>query len=178
LALRNLIPKPAIQARIKSMAREIEQALALGELDVLILLKGAFLFGSDLVRNLEKVQSVHFAQPKSYRGDAKTAGQLEWHGPQSLENKAPTILILDEILDTGATLARAKKEMQSSGFDRVLTAVLLRKNRPEPPVIEADFVGFEIPDHFVVGFGLDYGEKFRHLDGIFILEPEEALHDR
>lgn len=172
MGLRNLIPKPALQCRIETLAGEIAQATGNNGLDVLILLKGAFLFGSDLVRSMPQVQAVHFAQPKSYRGEAQVAGQLEWKGPKTVEKLSDTLLILDEILDTGATLKRAKQEMHQFGYKQVITSVLLRKNRSEPPAIEADFVGFEIPDHFVVGYGLDYGEKYRHLDGVFILDPE------
>lgn len=170
MGLRNLIPKPALEARIQTLGQEIQTALSPDPLDVLILLKGAFLFGSDLIRSMERVQSIHFAQPKSYRGDSQVAGELDWKGPKEINRLSPRLLILDEILDTGATLKRAREEMALFGYDSIHTAVLLRKERAEPPVIEADFVGFEIPDYFVVGYGLDLGEKYRNLDGVFIYE--------
>ena len=81
-------------------------------------------------------------------------------------------MIVDDILDSGRTLAAVTQIARDAGAARVRTCVLLRKKLPNPPVVEADHVGFEIPDEFVVGYGLDYDGVYRNLPDICVLKPE------
>lgn len=170
--LKVLIPTKAIRHRIRQLAAEIEQTVP-EPFDVLILIKGAFVFGSDLIRNLPQVQSIHFARPKSYHGTSTTPGALTWQWPEALVPRAKTLLVLDDILDSGSTMKAAGDLAQKAGYERILFGVLLRKIRTVQPKTEAHFVGFEIPDLFVVGYGLDFNELYRALPYIGILSEGE-----
>ena len=171
--LKVLIPQEAISLRIGKLAGEIEQIVP-GNMDVLILIKGAFVFGSDLIRSLSRIRSIHFARPKSYHGNATTPGSLSWQWPEDLVPQAKTLLIVDDILDSGSTMKEAGELARKCGYERVLYAVLLRKVRSSAPKIEAHFVGFEIPDFFVVGYGLDFNENYRALPYIGVIEEMNA----
>ncbi len=167
--LKVLIPPKAISLRIRGMATEIEQAAPENK-DVLILLKGAFIFGSDLIRSLSSISSIHFARPKSYYGESTNPGALSWKWPEDLIPQSKTLLIIDDILDSGSTLKAAGHLARASGYDKILFAVLLRKIRSIPPMTEAHFVGFDTPDLFVVGYGLDFNENHRNLPFIGVIE--------
>lgn len=154
------------------MAEEIERIVP-NSLDVLILIKGAFVFGSDLIRSLPKVKSIHFARPKSYLGTSTTPGTLTWQWPDDLTPHSKTLLVIDDILDSGSTMKAAGELARKSGYERIIFAVLLRKIRPVAPKTEAHFVGFEIPDLFVVGYGLDFNENFRALPYIGVIQEDD-----
>ncbi len=171
--LKVLIPPKAISLRIGQLAAEIEQIVT-GNMDVLILIKGAFVFGADLIRSLSQIRSIHFARPKSYHGHATTPGSLTWQWPEDLVPQAKTLLIVDDILDSGSTMKEAGELARKCGYERVLYAVLLRKVRSSAPITEAHFVGFEIPDLFVVGYGLDFNENYRALPYIGVIEGPDA----
>ncbi len=171
--LKVLIPPKAISLRIGQLAAEIEQIVT-GNMDVLILIKGAFVFGADLIRSLSQIRSIHFARPKSYHGHATTPGSLTWQWPEDLVSQAKTLLIVDDILDSGSTMKEAGELARKCGYERVLYAVLLRKVRSSAPITEAHFVGFEIPDLFVVGYGLDFNENYRALPYIGVIEDPDA----
>ena len=171
--LKVLIPPKAISLRIGQLAAEIEQIVT-GNMDVLILIKGAFVFGADLIRSLSQIRSIHFARPKSYHGHATTPGSLTWQWPEDLVPQAKTLLIVDDILDSGSTMKEAGELARKCGYERVLYAVLLRKVRSSAPITEAHFVGFEIPDLFVVGYGLDFNENYRALPYIGVIEDPDA----
>lgn len=167
--LKVLIPQKAISHRIRQLAADIEQTVP-EPVDILILLKGAFVFGSDLVRSLSNIRSIHFARAKSYHGTATTPGDLTWQWPQDLVPNAKNLLILDDILDSGSTLKEAGELALKAGYQKVFSAVLLRKIRANPPRTEANFIGFEIPELFVVGYGLDHNENYRALPYIGVID--------
>lgn len=166
--IRVLIPEAAIQQRVRDLAAEINHTVA-GSVDVLILLKGAWIFGADLARSLARVNAVHFAKAKSYLGSATTPEKICWNWPEELTPQGKTLLILDDILDSGATIKEAKLLAQKAGYQQVHSVVLMRKVRADLPLGESDFVGFDIPDLFVLGYGLDHDERYRTLPFIGVL---------
>ena len=109
----------------------------------------------------------------SYPGTSTEARELKLKHDLKADIKGKDVLIVDDILDTGKTLGLVVDTLRQREPKSVRSCVLVRKNRLVPPKIEADFVGFEVPDEFVIGYGLDYDDFFRNLPGIAILEKDE-----
>ncbi|MFQ5974262.1 MAG: hypoxanthine phosphoribosyltransferase [Alphaproteobacteria bacterium] len=133
---------------------------------VLSLLKGSFIFAADLVRALHDRGvkcRVEFLTVASYGNATESSGRLRIEGelPDDLGDKA--VLLIDDILDTGRTLKWARDAVLEAGASRVLTCVLLDKPERREVDVAADYVGFTIPDRFVVGYGIDYAQQYRDL---------------
>lgn len=161
-ALKPLISERRIQKRVRELAAEIVRDHADEELAVLALLDGAFVFVADLVRHLDLPGlRVHFVRAASYGGRTTSAGRVELGKIPDLDGR--TVLIVDDILDTGRTLAAVCRAIV--GAAQVKTCVLLDKpTRREPEGLQvADYIGFTVPDVFVVGYGLDWDGRLRHL---------------
>ena len=162
-----LIPEEEIKRRISQLAEEIEKHFPPdGELVVVGLLKGSFVFVSDLVRELERPVIVDFMSVSSYRGTEST-GNVEVKKDLDTDIKGKHVLLVDDILDTGRTFKKVLQLLQTREPKEIKTCVLLDKPSRRVVDIKADFVGFEIPDHFVVGYGLDWDEMGRNLRGIY-----------
>ncbi len=168
-----LINEQILQSRIKELALEVESKLPKNiPIVVLPLLSGAFLFTADLVRHWQFSFELDFMGLSSYRGSTES-GEIEWthHVKTDLENKH--VLIIDDILDTGKTIVEAINGISKKNPLSIQTCVLLKKDqdRIKTQQKQADFVGFAIPDHFVVGYGLDFELKFRQLPFVGVLSP-------
>ncbi len=165
---RTLIRAAAIRGRVRAMARRIATDHAHGELVLLALMDGAFCFVADLARAipLDDVR-LHFVRASSYGGGTTSRGTVDLGAMPDLAGKQ--VVIVDDILDTGRTLARAVQAC--AGAARVRTCVLLDKpaRRVAGGLERADYVGFVIDDVFVVGYGLDHDGRFRHLPEIRVL---------
>ncbi|MBT8488564.1 MAG: hypoxanthine phosphoribosyltransferase [Gemmatimonadetes bacterium] len=152
-----------IQARVRELAAEISEAYGTEDrLLVLCLLKGAFLFTSDLVRHITLPVQLDFMVAASY-GDAKeTSGEVtvRYDPPMDLTGRA--VLLVEDIIDTGTTLAALVPRLVEQGAARVDVCALLHKREPTA-VVEARWVGFDAPNSFLVGYGLDHAEDFRQL---------------
>ena len=162
-----LIPEEEIKRRISQLAEEIEKHFPPdGELVVVGLLKGSFVFVSDLVRELKRPVIVDFMSVSSYRGTEST-GNVEVKKDLDTDIKGKHVLLVDDILDTGRTFKKVLQLLRTREPEEIKTCVLLDKPSRRVVDIKADFVGFEIPDHFVVGYGLDWDEMGRNLRGIY-----------
>jgi hypoxanthine phosphoribosyltransferase len=136
---------------------------------VIGVLTGSLMFLADLTRQLDLPHRIGFIQASSYRGDATTAGELHI-GPELFPDiRDRHVLLLDDILDTGQTLARLIAHLQGFGPLSVRSAVLLRKCGRQRIAVEPAYCGFDILDAFVVGYGLDYNDEYRHLPYIAVL---------
>ncbi len=169
-----LISATDIQSRVKELAIQIQSQLPVEKpIVILPLLSGSFLFASDLVRHWQFAFELDFIGISSYRKSTQS-GLTEWTHKVKVDIKNKHVLIIDDILDTGKTLNEAKKELSKSEPTAIHTCVLLEKNlkTPHPIRCQADFTGFKIPDHFVVGYGLDFALKFRQLPFVGILSPK------
>jgi len=160
-----LFDADTIASRVRGLAEQIRERLP-EDLVVVGLLKGAFVFVADLVRALDAVglrPRVEFLQVSSYGLSKESSGNVKVIGgmPGTIEGR--TVLLVDDIQDTGRTLAFTKKLLEDQGATRVWTCALLDKPSRRVVDIEADMVGFTIPDVFVVGYGIDYAEQWRHL---------------
>jgi hypoxanthine phosphoribosyltransferase len=166
-----LIPAERIQARVAELARQIAVDYRDRPVTIVGVLTGSLMFLADLVRHLDLPLRIGLIQASSYRGAATTPGQLHIHPELVPDVKGRNVLLLDDILDTGQTLAYLVQHLQSLGTVSLRTAVLLRKQGRQTVSLEPDYCGFDIPNAFVVGYGLDFNDEYRHLPYIAVL-PE------
>jgi hypoxanthine phosphoribosyltransferase len=168
-----LIPADRIDERVSEMAVEIARAYAGKPVTVVGILTGCLVFTADLIRRIDLPLRVAFVTASSYRGETTIPGRLEIRDDLLPDIAGRDILLLDDILDTGKTLTRVVAHLIDRGATSVKVGVLLRKlGRQEVP-FEPEFVGFTIPDTFVVGYGLDFNDEYRHLPFIGVL-PSRA----
>src|SRR5436305_5690439 len=164
-----LIPAEKIRDRLDSLAVEIARAYDGRPVTVVGILNGCLMFLAALVRRIDLPLRVAFLTASSYRGTATGPGKLEIRDEILPDLVGRHILLLDDILDTGKTLTRVVAHLIDRGAESVKVGVLLRKvGRQEVP-FEPDFVGFTIPDKFVVGYGLDFNDEYRHLPFVGVL---------
>lgn len=166
-----LITDRQIARRVAALARNIQRDFAGRELVVVSLLNGTVLFLADLIRNLSIPLRLDFIGVSSY-GAGTQSGDLIFTKELRLEVRGRDVLLVDDILDTGRTMARVMAKLRALEPRRIRTCVLLDKPARRVENIQADYVGFEIPDYFVVGYGLDYAERYRNLPFVGVLHPE------
>jgi hypoxanthine phosphoribosyltransferase len=164
-----LIPADRIRTRLDELAADITRAYEGKPVTVVGVLTGCLMFVADVVRRIDLPLRVAFVTASSYRGAATTPGALAVRDDSLPDLTGRHVLLLDDILDTGRTLTRVVAHLLDRGAASVRVGVLLRKvGRQEVP-FEPDFVGFTIPDKFVVGYGLDHDDEYRHLPFIGVL---------
>lgn len=171
---RVLVDEAVIQRRVESMAKEIDQDFPQGPIVVIILLKGALVFAADLLRRIPRELSIECLNVASYHGGLESSGQVDFLDRHFPEVKGKHVLLLDDILDTGRTLHAVSVRMKEEGAEAVHSGVLLAKDKKRAKEVEADYVGFEIGDEFVVGYGLDYKGKYRNLPYVGVLKLSAA----
>ena len=168
---RILITETQIANRIRVMSREIGREFNGREMVVVSLLSGTVMFLADLIRNLSLPLRLDFMGVSSY-GAGTESGDLVFTKELRLDVRGRDVLLVDDILDTGKTLSRVLDKLRALKPRRIQTCVLLNKAARRTEDVEADYVGFEIPDFFVVGYGLDFAERYRDLPYIGTLEPK------
>jgi hypoxanthine phosphoribosyltransferase len=161
--MRVLITEDQIRKRVDELAAQIARTYAVQPLTIVGVLTGCLVFLADLIRRLDLPLKIALVQASSYRGATTTPGQLHVQDELLPDLKGRHILLIDDILDTGRTLRHMESHLRSLGTASVRTAVLLRKEGRQEVPIEPDFVGFTIPNEFVVGYGLDYDDEYRNL---------------
>jgi hypoxanthine phosphoribosyltransferase len=165
-----LIPAEEIRQRVDELGREIASAYPNHEpVTIVGVLTGSLVFLADLIRRLDLPLRIALIQASSYRGETTSPGELRIHPEMALDVRGRHVLLLDDILDTGRTLARLVEHVQALAPRSVRVVVLLRKRGRQVVPLEPDFWGFEIPDEFVIGYGLDYNDEYRHLPFIGVL---------
>ena len=169
-----LITDVQLARRVRSLAREIERDYSRRELVVVSLLNGTVLFLADLIRHLSLPLRLDFMGVSSY-GAGTDSGELVFTKELRLDMRGRDVLLVDDILDTGKTLSRVIPKLRALKPRRIKVCVLLDKPSRRVEKVAADYVGFEIPDVFVVGYGLDYAEKYRNLPFVGVLRPEIYL---
>jgi hypoxanthine phosphoribosyltransferase len=177
LSIEELISKELIDQRLDELSDEIHKFYGDNRPLMIGLLKGAVVFLADLMRRLNWPVEIDFMGVSSYRGET-SQGRLELTGNCSLPLKNRDLLIVDDILDSGNTLARIDSILSESSPKSIRHCVLLEKERKRSGTVQAEFVGFRIPDVFVVGYGLDYQEKFRNLPYIGKIHIPETVEDK
>lgn len=171
-----LLNQAEIQQRVRELGRQIEADYQGQPLTIVAVLTGSLIFLADLIRQIQLPLRVALLQASSYRGTTTVAGSLTVNESFILDVAGRHVLLLDDILDTGHTLATLVERMSERGALSVRTAVLLRKIGRQEVHLEPDYCGFPIPDAFVVGYGLDYNDDYRHLPHVAILPSGDEGH--
>ncbi len=177
LPLPVLLSAAQIHQRVGELAEEIAPEYRDRPLTIVGVLTGSLMFLADLVRRLDVPLRIGFIQASSYRGAATQPGALHIGQEIRAEIRGRHVLLLDDILDTGQTLRFLVGHLNEVGAASVKVGVLLRKLGRQVHPVHADFVGFDIPDEFVVGYGLDYNDEYRHLPYVAVL-PRELYANR
>jgi hypoxanthine phosphoribosyltransferase len=167
---RILIPERQIAGRVRQMSRQIERDFKGRDLVIVSLLNGTVMFLADLVRHISLPLRLDFIGVSSYRAGMES-GELVFTKALRLEVGRRDVLLVDDILDTGITMSCVLAKLQALKPRRIKICVLLNKAARRVAAIQADYVGFEIPDEFVVGYGLDFAERYRNLPFVGVLHP-------
>ncbi len=167
-----LVDEATIKARLRKLGDEINAAYRGRELTVIAIINGAIIFVADLIRELDLAIQLDCIRVSSYRDEMRPVQEPEIIDRIRLDVEDVDVLLIDDILDTGKTLSRVCEIFRKMRPASLRTCVLLDKQTTRAVDFEADFVGFQIPDEFVVGYGLDFAERYRQLPCIGILKPE------
>ncbi len=169
---RVLISQTRIAKRVRQLARAIIDDAGGDEITILPILTGAMIFCGDLIRCMPVRMKIGLITVSSYPGKTIRSAAAQILSQQVGDIRDRHVLLVDDILDSGNTVRLVAPLLQSLGPATVRTCVLLRKDRPSARDVHVDYVGFEIPDEFVVGYGLDYDDYYRNLPDIVTLKRD------
>lgn len=169
---RIFVSEEQIANRIAELGSEIDVLYANQQLVVIAIINGALIFTADLIRHIRLPLKLDCLRASSYGDGMVPQSAPRLLDPIRLDVRDRHVLLIDDILDTGNTLTRVRNEIAKLGPSSLRTCVLLDKKARRQVPFEADLVGFQIPDEFVVGYGLDFAEKYRHLPCIGVLKKE------
>ena len=168
---RVLISQPQIARRVRELSRLIERDFNGRELVIVALLNGTVMFLADLIRHLSLPLRLDFIGVSSYR-DGTESRELIFTKELRLDVRGRDVLLIDDILDTGRTLKQVLAKLRALQPRRIKVCVLLEKKARRVEKVRADYVGFPIPDLFVVGYGLDFAERYRNLPFVGVLRSQ------
>ena len=173
--LRVLIAAAQIQARIREMGEQISRDYPSGNLHLICILKGACFFLTDLARAMKRDVFVDFMGISTYGKGKTTSGEVKVTKDLDISLEGADVLIVEDIVDSGVTLNYLMNLLEQRKPKSLRIATLLDKPERRLRPVVVSYVGFQIPDAFVVGYGLDFDEKYRNLDDICVLEEERPL---
>ena len=173
-SVRTLISQQRIQKRVGEMAREIRGDFPLEPLHLVSVLKGSVFFLTDLARELKGQISIDFISVSSYGQNTHSSGEVKLTRDLDSSIEGKTVIVVEDILDTGMTLQYLLRVFEQRKPRRLRVAVLLDKPERRVAKVRADYVGFTIPNEFVVGYGLDYAEKYRNRSDVGVLTLQKA----
>jgi hypoxanthine phosphoribosyltransferase len=173
-----LLSAQQLAAGIERLASEVRRDATDTPLTVIGVLTGSIMVVADLIRRLEGPVLLAMVRASSYRGTATSPGRLDLRLDLLPDLTGQDVLVVDDIFDSGRTMQALMGELKMRGAGRVRSLVLLRKKGRAQVVMQPDFIGFDIPDAFVVGYGLDFDGLWRHLPSIAVLEADDiARHE-
>jgi hypoxanthine phosphoribosyltransferase len=173
--LRVLISAETLQTRIRELGEQISRDYPSGQLHMICILKGACFFLTDLARAMKRDVFVDFMGISTYGKGKTSSGEVKVTKDLDISLEGADVLIVEDIVDSGVTLNYLMHLLEQRKPHSIRIAALLDKPERRLRPVHVNYVGFEIPDRFVVGYGLDYAEKYRNLDAICVLdEPSEA----
>lgn len=167
---KTLFSREEIAERVKGLGIEISKDYENKDLVVVSLLRGSFIFTSDLVRELSIPVEVDFMTTSSYGHSEETSGIVDIVHDIRTKIKGKDVLIVDDIMDSGFTLEKVVKHLESKGPNSIEVCVMLDKPERRKVELSPSYVGFTIPDVFIVGYGLNYGDFYRNIPYIFTFE--------
>ena len=168
--IENLIDRKTVENRIKELAKQIEKDYAGEEVYCVGLLKGSVVFLSDLVKEKNTPVIIDFMSVSTYGSETVSSGDVKILKDTDLDLRGKHVLIVEDIIDTGLTLEHVIRYFkESKGVKTLKTCTLLSKPERRKVNIDIDYVGFDVPDKFVIGYGLDYDQKYRNLPYIAVV---------
>ena len=170
--LRVLLSEDEIREKVRELGGKITADYKNSNLMLVTVLKGAVVFLADLMRQIDVPAEIDFMVVSSYGSGVKSSGVVKIVKDLDVPLAGKDILIVEDILDSGLTLSYIKELLESRGPRSIRSATLLDKPSRRKVDLQADYIGFSVPDEFVIGYGLDYDEKYRNLPYIGILKPE------
>ena len=170
--LKVLLTQEELREKAKELGRQITQDYQGKNLMIVTVLKGAVVFLADLMREIDVPAEIDFMVVSSYGAGTKSSGVVKIVKDLDVPLKDKDLLIVEDILDSGMTLSYLKELLEGREPRSIRIATLLDKPARRKVDLKADYIGYSVPDEFVVGYGLDYDEKYRNLPYIGILKPE------
>lgn len=167
-----LITKEEIAKRVKELGAQISKDFAGEEITFVCTLRGASIFFADLVREIDLDAELDFISASSYGAGTKSSGEVKLIKDLSAPINGKNVIIVEDIIDTGITLSYLTKMLKARSPKTLKVCALLDKRARREVEFEGDYIGFEIENEFVVGYGLDYNEKMRTLKDVCVLAPE------
>lgn len=167
-----LLSAEQIQDRVKSLAAQIDKDFEGEIIHMLVVLDGGCIFASDLVRALRGEVMLHFIKASSYGDRTTSAGRVRLKGGIQFEPKGQRVIVVDDIVDTGRTAEALRNRLEWYDPKEICYAALLSKPSRRLVPVEIKYLGFEIPNRFVVGYGMDFAQRFRHLADIHVISEE------
>jgi hypoxanthine phosphoribosyltransferase len=166
-----LYPEEQLKQRVRELAAQIREDLGSGDVLTVGVLRGAIMFYADLVREMDIPLNMNFMAVSSYGASSKSSGAVRIQYDLEEDIAGRNVLIVEDIVDSGLTLQYLTKTLRSRNPKMIKTCCLFDKPSRRTVEFQADYVGFEVPDVFIVGYGLDYAEKYRNLKYIGVLKP-------
>jgi hypoxanthine phosphoribosyltransferase len=172
--LEPLISATQIERRVAELARQIETDHRGAPLTLLVVLKGACVFAADLMRRIEIPFILDFVRASSYRNGMRSSGEVALDGEARLEIVGRHVILVEDIVDSGRTIAALAEALARLQPARLDVCALIHKHVAGARPVDIRYKGFDIPDEFVVGYGMDYAERYRNLPGIWRLTPIDS----
>ncbi len=163
-----VVPETEVQAALDRIALDVTRDLAEARPIAVAIMNGGLVFAGQLLTRLPFTLDCDYIHVRRY-GRLTVGGELEWIAGPHVDVRGRTVLLLDDILDEGRTLAVVREALLARGAAEIRIAAFARKERGEPPAIEADYVGVSVPDRFVFGFGMDVDGAYRNLPAVYAL---------
>ena len=167
-----LITKERLEERISELGKTISDDYNGKDILCIGILKGSVVFLSDLIRNITNNVSIDFMTVSSYGNSTESSGEIKIRKDLDTDISGKHILIVEDIVDSGITLSRLKKILLERNPASLKICTLLNKPERRTAEIDVDYIGFDIPNEFIIGYGLDYGEKYRELPFVGVLKRE------
>ncbi len=165
-----LLSEKKIRQRVDALAGMISQDFPRREIVLIGVLKGSFIFLADLARKIENPVKIDFVGLASYGSGTESCGKVKFTKDLQIPIRGKDVVVVEDIIDTGVTLRHLYRRLKARRPRSLKVIALLDKPERRTVTFQADYVGFEIPDHFVVGYGLDCGEEYRNLRGIYAIK--------
>ncbi len=168
-----LLPRDEIQQRVRELALEISKDYEGKELILVGILNGVIFFFTDLVRNLHIPIKLDFIRAASYGAGTESSGTIRMSKDVEIDIEGQHVILVEDIVDTGLTLSKIKEKLLERGPKSVKICVLIDKRERRQTQVPIDYCGFHIEEGFIVGYGLDFNERYRDLADIFVLKEKE-----
>ena len=169
-----LLSRDKIQKRVRELALDISREYQGKEPILIGILNGVIFFFTDLIRNMTIPVKLDFIRAASYGSGTASSGVIRFSKDVEIDIQGQDVIVVEDIVDTGLTLSKIKESLEKKGPASVKICVLIDKRERRETEITIDYYGFHVEEGFIVGYGLDFNEQYRHLPDIFVLKEKES----